>query len=119
MAIAFWFFGCTALGLAVTGFIGEHGSIVWALLGFAVGLSGAVAHGGLLFSSRFRSQSRARRALMLWGATMLVLVLSTAGLAALSEGASMASIVQALSFAFVAGAVPVLLAAAAFNYVAG
>ena len=120
IAMAAWLVGCVGVGFAIAAFIGEHGSIVWAILGFAIGLSGAMAHSALLFLASFRSQSHLRQAIILWLATVFALVALVLVYQALSsEKAPTHSVKEICLFFSIYVAAPTLLAAAVFSYVVG
>lgn len=62
----FWLTLCTVGGFVALVRLGDYGSIVQPLIGFVVGLLGAISHSLLCVSHRFRALRLPRRALLNW-----------------------------------------------------
>ncbi len=75
IAALVWLVGGAAIGIALAALVAEHGSVVYAMLGATVGVTGAVAHCGLLSILAFRTQPALWRAIVLWLTVALPLVL--------------------------------------------
>lgn len=75
VAATLWMLLGSAAGWAAAYTIAEHGSIVFIGVGVAIGVVGAVAHAGVLQSPRFRVAGLLAQALLLWLATLALLVL--------------------------------------------
>jgi hypothetical protein len=117
IAIALWLVGGTSIGFTIATVIGEHGSIIWAILGFAIGLAGAIAHATLLFLPSFRRQSRTRQTISLWFVTVFSLAAIVAAYYLFSDSELNYSPKEIALFLFIYVAVPTLLAAAVASYV--
>lgn len=65
-----WLAGCALAGYLVATAHGEHGALLFILLGGLLGLAGAVVHTTLLSVAGFRRCGVGRQALLLWLATL-------------------------------------------------
>ena len=65
-----WFASCSLVGLLVAAISGEHGSILFAMLGVTIGSCGAVSHAALLFSTRFKRLPVLWQYMVVWLAAM-------------------------------------------------
>jgi len=66
LAPLLWLGGCSLVGFLVAVLYREHGAIVFAILGVAIGLCGAVTHVALLCVSRFRSLLPRYQSVVVW-----------------------------------------------------
>jgi hypothetical protein len=69
---AIWIVGCSFAGVVVAMVNGEFGSIVFAIVGVFVGLSGAISHCVLIRRVSFRRRSDFEKAAILWVAAMVL-----------------------------------------------
>jgi uncharacterized membrane-anchored protein len=115
-AIALWLVGCTLTGVIVAGAIGEHGSAIFAMIGLAVGIAGALTHSVFLFSLRFRRQSIIKQSVLCWFGVILVLVVGSVALA-LTSSEVRETFKQWLIAISMFGLAPTLFVAFLFNWV--
>jgi hypothetical protein len=117
--VALWIVGGTAIGIGAALLNPGHDSVIFATLGIATGISGAVAHAVLLFSARFRNQPRVVQVFALWLATMLSFLV----LVALAVWPSTDPVIQPLyEMVLSVGqyvAVPALFVAGLLNHLVG
>ena len=78
LASFLWLFVCTAAGVLIAVISGEHGSVVFAIFGLLVGISGAIASAALLLWPSFRIYSPVQRTLTMWGAGLVTFVVAGA-----------------------------------------
>jgi hypothetical protein len=116
VAVLAWLFGCPLAGFIAACVDGEHGSIIFLYLGFAMGVSGAVAHATLLAFRAFESLRPLAQVTALWALAALVLAIFALGSAATSEGRTNAA--EVLGNVAIYGLGPLLVAAMAINWLA-
>ena len=116
--VVLWVVGCALGGVVVASINGEFGSILLAGFGVALGLAGAVSHVLLLFVPAFRSRPILTQSLLLWLATLAILLALSVLVALPSERPSTASLREIVSTIVQYISLPALFAAVAFNWLA-
>lgn len=107
-ACVLWLVGGAVGGMVPAAISGEHGSIIFVVLGVFTGICGAVTHGCLLPTTWFRQQEKLAQVTTLWIGT-LFLFLTAASIV------NFASRLEALKVVLVYLTAPVLVAAAICN----
>ena len=70
LAVPLWFLGCSLLGMLIATVYGEFGSIVFVIIGIAIGSCGGISHAALLLLSRFRALPALQRYISVWFVSM-------------------------------------------------
>jgi len=114
IAACLWLVVCPGLGFVVASIIGEHGSIIFAIFGLAIGIAGSVSHVVLLLAPRFHSSTLPVQVFLVWAGTMVLLVLLAAASAWQSGRPYEPAFTEALNMLAIYCATPTILAAIAF-----
>ena len=115
-AALLWILGCPLVGVGVAACIGEHGAIVFAILGLAVGVAGALAHVALLLTRHFNKRAPFVRCLIVWVSTLSILMIVALVIAFRADTQGDAVLKDWASFIAIYALVPSLFAASAFSW---